>query len=128
VVITYSTNFMGPVNMKWYRDRGLTRKVSEVLEEGRIGYPKGLGPGDVWEYEELTTHYCAGRIDVRDDSKQGYDGWDEYGLAPMHEEDWNAFGAWLDDLTTTELWEYDMLVSIFETEVLNGRKIRWWTE
>lgn len=126
--VTYSTNFMGPVNMKWYSDRGLTRKVREVLEEGRIVYPKGLGPGDVWEYEELTAHYCAGRIDIRDDSKQGYDGWDEYGLPPMLEEDWNTLSDWLNDLTTTELWEYDMLVSIFETEVLNGRKIRWWTE
>ena len=115
--VTYSTNFMGPANMKWYSDRGLTRKVREVLEEG-----------DVWEYDEITTHYAGGRIDIRDDSKQGYDGWDEYGLAPMHEEDWNAFGDWLGDLTTTELWEYDMLISIFEAEVLNGRKIRWWTE
>ena len=116
---------MGPISIKWYKDRGLTRKVSEVLQEGRIVYPKGLGPGDVWEYDENTTHYAGGRIDIRDSSKNGYDSWDEYGLRVMHGEDWNALSDWLDDLTTTELWEYDMLISIFEAEVLNGKKIRW---
>lgn len=125
-MITYSTNWMGPVNMKWYSDRGLTHKVSVVLEEDRRFYPKGLGPGDVWEYDEITTHYAAGRIDIRGlDPEKYWNGWDEYGLAPMHGEDWNTLSDWLDDLTTTELWEYDMLISIFEAEVLNGRKIRW---
>lgn len=127
-MITYSTNFMGPISIEWYRKRGLTHKVSVVLEEDRRFYPKGLGPGDVWEYDEIDISYAGGRIDIRDDSQQGYDGWDEYGVAPMHGEDWNALSDWLDDLITTELWEYDMLISIFEGEVLNGRKIRWATE
>jgi len=119
---------MGPISIEWYRKRGLTHKVSVVLEEDRRFYPKGLGPGDVWEYDEIDISYAGGRIDIRDDSQQGYDGWDEYGVAPMHGEDWNALSDWLDDLITTELWEYDMLISIFEGEVLNGRKIRWATE
>ena len=119
---------MGPISIEWYRKRGLTHKVSVVLEEDRRVYPKGLGPGDVWEYDEIDISYAGGRIDIRDDSQQGYDGWDEYGVAPMHGEDWNALSDWLDDLITTELWEYDMLISIFEGEVLNGRKIRWATE
>ena len=116
---------MGPISIEWYRKRGLTHKVSVVLEEDRRFYPKGLGPGDVWEYDEIDISYAGGRIDIRDDSQQGYDGWDEYGVAPMHGEDWNVLSDWLDDLITTELWEYDMLISIFEGEVLNGRKIRW---
>ena len=89
--------------MDWYRERGLV------------------------ENENITTYYSAGRIDIRDSEKEGYDGWDEYGVAPMHGEDWNALSDWLDDLTTTELWEYDMLISIFEGEVL-GRSIRWWED
>ena len=70
----------------------------------------------------------AGRIDIRDDSKEGYDGWDEYGLAPMHGEDWDTLSNWLCDLQTTEQWGYEMLISIFEGEVLNGREIRWATD
>ena len=30
-MITYSTNMMGPVSMSWYRERGLTKTVREVL-------------------------------------------------------------------------------------------------
>ena len=51
-MITYSTNWMGPISTHWYRERGLV------------------------ENENITTYYCAGRIDIRDDSKCGYDGWD----------------------------------------------------
>ena len=121
--VTYDTNWMGPVNMKWYSDRGLTRKVSKVLEEYRSFYPKGLGAGDTWTYDEITTHYCAGRIDVRDDSKNGYDGWDEYGLAPMPAEDWNALSDWLWDLETEEQLSYEELIERFELSY--GKSIRW---
>lgn len=125
-MVTYSTNWMGPVSLTWYRERGLTKKVSKVLEEGRVFYPKGLGPGDVWEYDEITTYYSAGRIDIRDSSKEGYDGWDEYSLAPMTANSWNKLSDWLWDLETTEVWDYDMLISIFEGET--GHKIEWWIE
>lgn len=121
--VTYSTNWMGPVNMNWYRERGLTRKVSKVLEEGKVFYPKGLRPGDVWEYDEITTQYSAGRIDIRDDTKEGYDGRDEYSVAPMHGEDWNALSDYLWDLTTEELVPYNTLIEQFETHY--GKRIRW---
>ena len=127
-MITYSTNFMGPISMEWYRKRGLTRKVTKVLEEDRKFYPKGLGPGDTWEHDEITTHYCGGRIDIRGlDEEENYNGWSEYGLPIMHVEDWNCLTGWLDNLETTDLWQYDMLISIFEGECLNGRQIRWAT-
>jgi len=114
---------MGPANLNWYCERGLTKKVSKVLDEGQRFYPKGLGPGDVWEYDEITTYYSAGRIDIRDDSKPGYDGWNEYGVAPMHGEDWNALVDYLWDLTTDTLLSYSELIERFETET--GTKIRW---
>lgn len=123
MMISYSTNWMGPVNMKWYRERGLTKKVSKVLEEGQLFYPKGLGPGDVWEYDEITTQYSAGRIDIRDSSKDGYDGWNEYGVAPMRTEDWNALSDYLWDLKTEELVPYNTLIEQFEEHY--GKKIRW---
>ena len=33
-MISYSTNMMGPVSMQWYVERGLTKKVIDVLDEG----------------------------------------------------------------------------------------------
>jgi hypothetical protein len=107
--------------MDWYRERGLTHEVSEVLEEDqRFG---DLKAGDTWTYEEITTHYSCGRIDIRDSSKEGYDGWDEYALDPMHAEDWSALGDYLWDLTTETQLSYNELIESFEKHY--GKKIRW---
>ena len=123
-MISYSTNMMGPVNMSWYEERGLTKKVREVLKEGGTIYPKGLGPGDVWEYEVVTTYYAGGRIDIRGVPGDEYwNGWHEYSLPIMHGEDWNALSEWLDSFSAFELWEYEDLIEEFEEEY--GKKIRW---
>lgn len=119
--VTYSTNFMGPITTHWYRDRGLTHKVSEVLEEGRIVYPKGLGPGDVWEYDEVTVHYAGGRIDIYGVPDEHYPL--EYGLGVMHGEDWNALSDWLDEFESEEQVPYDELIALFEKDY--GKQIRW---
>ena len=113
---------MGPANMKWYRDRGLTRKVSKVLEEDqRFG---DLKAGDTWTYEEITTEYSCGRIDIRGlDPEKYWNGWDEYSLAPMHSEDWNILGDWLDEFESEEQVPYDELIALFEKDY--GKKIRW---
>ena len=100
-MITYSTNWMGPINLHWYEERGL-------LEADGVS---------------TKINYSAGRIDIRDDTKQGYDGWDEYSVAPMHTEDWNALGDYLWDLTTEELLSYNTLIEQFEIHY--GKKIRW---
>ena len=89
--VSYSTNWMGPINENWIAKHG--------------------------------TEWSAGRIDIRDDSKEGYDGWLEYSVAPMHSEDWNALSEYLWDLTTEELLSYNELIEQFETHY--GKKIRW---
>ena len=123
-MIHYSTNWMGPVSMDWYRERGLTRQVSEVLEKDQaFGYFKA---GDTWTYEDITEPYACGRIDIRDSNKEGYDGWDEYDLEPMHSEDWNALSEYLWDLTTEHVLSYEELIAGFEEHY--GKKIRWWDE
>ena len=91
VVITYSTNWMGPINEDWIAKHG--------------------------------TCWSAGRIDIRDDSKHGYDGWYEYSLPPMHKEDWNDFSGWLWDFQTNDLWEFDDIIAQYED--VSGKKIRW---
>jgi hypothetical protein len=100
-MITYSTNWMGPVNMYWYHERGL-------LEDDGV---------------TIKISYSCGRIDIRDDSKSGYDGWDEYSVAPMRTEDWNALSDFLWDFETEELVPYDKLIEKFEENY--GKKIRW---
>ena len=90
-MITYTTNWMGPINERWIAKHG--------------------------------TGWSAGRIDIRDDTKPGYAGWDEYSVAPMHTEDWNALGDYLWDLTTPEQLSYNALIEQFETHY--GKRIRW---
>lgn len=115
---------MGPISMDWYRKRGLTHKVSAVLEEGQTFYPKGYKAGDVWEYDEITTHYAGGRIDIHGlDPEEYYNGTDEYGLDIMHGEDWNALSDWLDEFESEEKVPYDELIALFEKDY--GKKIRW---
>ena len=49
-MIGYSTNWMGVINLQWYRDRGLTQRVSRTLtEDSKL---TGRRAGDVFEYDE----------------------------------------------------------------------------
>jgi len=115
-MITYSSNWMGPVSTDWYIKRGLTRKVAHTFKHGRKA-------GETHMIDEIVTHYSAGRIDIRDSSKEGYDGWNEYGLAPMHGEDWNALSYWLDNMQTEDVWPYEKLIKHFQ--YWYGKRIRW---
>ena len=120
-MITYSTNWMGPINLNWYRERGLTEKKTRVVTEDSVLVEMGRKVGDVLEYDEVTTYYSGGRIDIRGvpDEPWGL----EYGVVPMHGEDWNALSDYLWDLTTEELLPYDTLIEQFETHY--GKRIRW---
>ena len=118
-MISYSTNWMGPISMDWFRERGLTKTVREVLEEDQT-FGK-LKKGEVFEYEEVTTYYSAGRIDIYGVPGEHYPL--EYGLAPMHGEDWNALSDWLEGFETQELWEFEKLIACYEGA--SNTKIRW---
>ena len=110
---------MGPISTRWYEERDIPFEIKKTT--GNI-LP-------VVEYKEYLESYSCGRIDIRGlDEEENYNGWSEYGVAPMLTEDWSLLSDWLDDLTTVGLWEYDILISIFESEVLNGRKIRWFNK
>ena len=123
-MISYSTNWMGPISMRWFRERGLTEMVTHVQEQdSKITDRK---KGDVYEIEEIAISYSAGRMDIRDDSKSGYAGWHEYSLDPMRTEDWNLFSAWLDDLETETLWTLDQILEEYRQDT--GHVIRWWKE
>jgi hypothetical protein len=131
-MITYSTNWMGPISIDWFRERGLTRIITtnvtselqrDILRDSR----PDIEIGDTFEREEITVYYSAGRIDIRGlDESEFYNGCGEYPLAPMHGEDWNALSDWLDDLETHHLWTKEQLLYTFELE--NGNPIRWWRD
>ena len=125
-MITYNTNWMGIVSLDWYRERGLTHIITETVNTNLVSSLKKLPHGATYQCEDIHTYYACGRIDIRDSTKEGYDGWDEYDLEPMHSEDWNALSEYLWDLTTEHVLSYDELIAGFEEHY--GKKIRWWDE
>ena len=113
-MITYSTNFMGPVSTRWYEERDIP---FEIRETAGILRPKT-------EYKHFLESYSCGRIDIYGLDEDAYwCGKSEYGVAPMLTEDWNAFSYWLDEMQTEELWSYDKLIEHFQ--YYNKAEIRW---
>lgn len=98
-MVSYSTNWMGPVSLEWFRKRGL-------LEEGS-SIP--------------TTNYSGGRIDIHGVPEERWGL--EYHLPVMHDEDWYALSDYLHNMTTEELLSYNALIEQFETHY--GKRIRW---
>ena len=108
---TYSTNWMGPVHTRWYDERNIPFVMKETSGKH---WPKK-------EYKDYLESYSCGRIDIRGDTESPHG--DEYGVAPMRTEDWNAFSDWLDTLDTTYLWTYKELLVGFARQT--GTVIRW---
>lgn len=136
MAICYDTNFMGPISMHWYRNRGLTHMVkrtcdSELIRDALrtskvLNYPD-IEIGDTYELEEIIVHYAGGRIDIHGlDPDEYYGGSDEYDLPVMHGEDWDALSDWLDEFESEERVPYDELIALFEADY--GQKIRWWKD
>jgi len=136
VSVSYFLNWMGPVTMTWYEERGLTHTVERVVESElirdtlrnspKLKYPD-IEVGDTYEITEIHTNYSAGRIDIRDSSKEGYEAWREYAVPPMRSEDWNRLSDWLWGFETKTVWSYEKLILAFECNVLE-RDIRWWED
>jgi len=120
MAISYSLNMMGPWHEGWYRERGLTRKTTKVLEKDSLLSDKKAG--DVIEYEEITEYYSAGRVDIYGDDPYP----DEVSVPPMKSEDWNRFGDWLNTFETDDKWNLKQLVEMYERRA--NSKIRWWKE
>jgi hypothetical protein len=121
MTVRYSTNWMGVVNLQWYRDRGLTKRVSRTLtEDSTLTNRKA---GDTFEYDEITQEYSCGRIDCRGEDLGPYG--DEIGVPPMKAEDWHRFGKWLDTVETDAMWSLEELVEMYERK---NPKIEWWVE
>ena len=113
-MISYSTNWMGPVATRWYEERNIPYVLK--MTSGKFGPIK--------EYKSYTESYSCGRIDIRGlDEEEYYCGQSEYGVSPMRTEDWNALGDWLDELKTEALLAYNTLIQQFEHYYC--KEIRW---
>jgi hypothetical protein len=121
--VRYSTNQMGPWHLGWYSKRGLTRMVKKTLEKDSPISDKKAG--DVIEYEEITEHYAAGRIDFNNTLEPDSIWPDEMGVPPMRAEDWRSFGDWLHTFETDFPWTLAQIVELYERD---NPKIRWWKD
>ena len=123
-MISYSVNFMGPISLDWYRERGLTKMESVPLELEEIADMLGKQIGDEHEFERVTEHWAGGRIDIYGlDENEYYCGRSEYALPIMDGTSWNLFSDWLDEYETIELKTFDQLMSAFEADT--DHVIRW---
>ena len=118
--ISYFLNQMGVYHLDWYRARGLTKKTPMIaMRDSEILNVKA---GESYEYEEVTEHWAAGRIDIRGTE-------DIYGpelaVSVMKQEDWYRFGEWLNRFTTNEIWNLEQLVQEYEK---TNPKITWLNE
>ena len=120
-MIRYSTNWMGVINLQWYIDRGLTRRVTRTLtEDSKL---TGRKAGESFEYDEILQSYSCGRIDCRGDSLGPFGA--EIGVDPMKDSSWGRFGKWLETVETDDLWTMEDLVKQYEK---TNPKIEWWVE
>lgn len=119
--ISYSTNWMGVANMNWYKDRGLTKRVTRTLTEDN--QLTGRKAGDVLEYDEITQSYSCGRIDCNGGDLGPFGS--EISVPPMKDEDWGRFGNWLWTFETDDMWSLKQLVELYEKD---NPKISWYDE
>ena len=113
-MITYSTNWMGPINKQFIDEHG------PHWAGGRI---------DIREHVDLS-HIPDEVLDAMDDAEYfshfQLSPWgEEYGLPIMHAEDFCKLRDWLKTLKTESVLSYDDLITRFETE--NYLKVRWFT-
>ena len=124
MTISYDTNFMGPISTSWYKERNLTRSKVMYVDSDRLSQALNVPLGTRYEIDEVTEHWCGGRIDIYGVPNEPYP--IEYSLPVMHVESWNVLTDWLEDFESDELLTFDELINTFEADT--GHKIRWWKD
>lgn len=113
-MISYITNWMGPICIRFYIDNGL----SPYYE---LKYSKVL---DSWfRCDFISQYYSGGRIDISGVPNEPYG--TEFSVPIMKGEDWNRLSDWLDDFFTEELITFEELITEFEK---TNPAIQWWKD
>jgi hypothetical protein len=124
MAIDYSTNFMGPISMDWFRARDLTQMVDIEIKTPIEAKLYKANIGDTVQSEDITEYWCGGRIDIYGlDADEYYGGTSEYGLPIMDGESWNKLTEWLEEYVSETLTSFEDLITMFEKETKH--KIRW---
>ena len=124
MTVSYSTNFMGPISMDWYKQRGYTKRVVKFIDSDFLSRIRKQPLGTKYEVDEVIEEWAGGRIDIYGlDPAEHWNGMSEYSLPIMRAESWGELTEWLDDFESEELLEFDDLINTFETET--GHKIEW---
>lgn len=94
-MITYSTNWMGPISRTWWEKRGL-------------------------DFLNPKHGYRGGRIDCYGlDKEEYYDGKSETSLPVMKEECYFKFDKWLEGFQSEQLLTFEEIKEIYERETGN---------
>jgi len=112
-MISYSTNFMGPISLDWFRQRGLTVKEtrwSDILKK------------DI-TVTKITQNWMGGRIDVYG-TNNPYG--QEIALPIMHDSDWYKFSNWLNNYKTDCVKTLDEILESYYND--GNDKISWWKD
>ena len=124
MTIEYSTNFMGPISMDWFRERGLTEMVDKEITTPMEAQIYNANIGDTVQTEDIAESWYGGRIDIYGlDETEYYGGMSEYSLPIMDGPSYAKFQDWLEEYTSEELTSFEDLCIIFEREM--NHKIRW---
>lgn len=107
-MISYSTNWMGPVSLNWYEDRNLVTIKTEMIQ------------GQLIETKDITQRWSGGRIDVHGEGLGPYG--DEIGLPVMRNDCYRQFSGWLSTFQTDDVWTLTQLVEFYEK---SNPKIIW---
>lgn len=110
-MISYYLNWMGPISIQWYSDRGLT--IKEEINSETFG---------THIVDKITEHYSGGRIDVSGTTNPYGE---EISVPVMRSEDWHRFKEWLWVFKTETMWTLDQLVNEYEK---TNEKIVWANE
>lgn len=119
-MISYSTNWMGPAGMWWFRENGYTKMVTKILEKDSP--LTNAKKGDTITYEDVTEYWYGGRIDIYG---TGDPYGDEMSLPIMDGPSYKGFSEWLENFETETIWSLDQLVAEYEK---THNKIRWHDE
>lgn len=123
-MVSYSTNWMGPIAMWWFKENGFTKITKKVLDKDNpfSNHKKG----DVVEVEEITEYWYGGRIDIYGlPEEEYYCGKSEMSLPIMDGKSWKNFSEWLEKFETEKEWSLKEIVAEFEKE---HDKIVWFKE
>ncbi|QEG11272.1 hypothetical protein KPN4_86 [Klebsiella phage KPN4] len=114
-MITYSTNFMGPVSNNWYTRMGIP--YTEVTE------PNRFADGGQLTRKVFAKRYAGGRIDVH--GTDDYFG-QEIGVPIMEAESWNELQQFLWTFSSDKVLTLEQIVQALEDET--GFRIVWFKE